>query len=74
MGRLVLFSMGAGADVWSAAYDRMVKAMLSEAELHQHNAAHSLVWLTAMTPLLQVCLPPFPPPLFPPISPVWAPT
>ena len=31
-----------------------MRAMLSEAELHSHQATHALVWLQAMTPLLKV--------------------
>ena len=53
-GREAACRLFPGADVWSPAYDAFARAMLSEAELHQHKASHSLVWLRAMTPLLQV--------------------
>lgn len=66
LSRSVQAVWGAGGDVWSSTYDEVVKAMLSEAELHQHELAHALVWVQAMTPLLQVRMPLPPRPATPP--------
>ncbi len=44
----------AGDHPWGAGYNKLLQAMLGEAELHSHKDAHSAVWLDSMQPVLEV--------------------
>ena len=44
----------AGPSPWATGYDELMKALLGEAQLHQHLQQRSVVWLTAIRPLIQV--------------------
>ena len=44
----------AGPDSYALGYDELVKALLGEAQLHQHLHQRTVVWLTAIRPLIQV--------------------
>jgi hypothetical protein len=43
-----------GDDPWAAGYQRLMAAMLGEADMHGHKAQHAAVWLQAVLPVLQV--------------------
>lgn len=45
----------AGANPWAPGYEKLVAAMLGEAEMHGHKDAHAAIWLEAMLPVIQVC-------------------
>ncbi len=44
----------AGPDAWALGYDELMRALLGEAQLHQHLHNRSIVWLTAIRPVIQV--------------------
>lgn len=49
-----IFGTDDGHGIWSLAFHRFTRGMLSEAELHSQDVSRSIVWLTAMHPVLRM--------------------